>query len=213
MAFRYTLIGAVTLAVTSLSGAQAQAQAQSPFPPVGQERQSPFPPVGREQQSPFPPVGQRASPFPSVGQQSPFPQAGQPQQSSPCVEQFLPLRQEVDKRFEATKAGIAKKGTAPEICNLLTKFSQAETALMKFVEKSSDACPFPADLLTNIKASNAKTEVYRKQACTAAAAPARQARPAAPTLSDALSPPVASKDNTKTGRGTLDSLGGNPLAR
>jgi hypothetical protein len=199
MAFRYTLIGAVTLAVTSVAGAQAQ---------------SPFPPVGQEQQSPFPPVGQSPSPFPPVGQQSPFPQVGQPQQqSSPCVEQFLPLRQEVDKRFEATKAGIAKKGTAPEICNLLTKFSQAETALMKFVEKNTGNCPFPADMLTNIKASNAKTEGYRKQACTAASAPARPARPTEPTLSDALSPPVAGKDNTRTGRGTLDSLGGNPLAR
>ena len=195
MAFRYTLIGAVTLAVTSVAGAQ------SPFPPVGQEQQSPFPPVGQP------------SPFPPVGQQSPFPQVGQPQQRSPCVEQFLPLRQEVDKHFEATKAGIAKKGTAPEICNLLTKFSQAEAALMKFVEKNTGTCPFPADMLTNIKASNAKTETYRKQACTAAAAPARPARPTEPTLSDALSPPVATKDNTRTGRGTLDSLGGNPLAR
>lgn len=201
MAFRYTLIGAVTLAVTSVAGAQAQ---------------SPFPPVGQEKQSPFPPVGQRASPFPPVGQeqQSPFPRVGQPQQSSPCVDQFVPLREELDKRFEAAKAGIAKHGTAPEICSLLTKFSQAEVALLKFVEKNSGNCPFPSDMLGNVKASNAKTETYRKQACTAAAAgPARAARPTEPTLSDALSPPVASKDNTKTGRGTLDSLGGNPLAR
>jgi hypothetical protein len=198
MSFRYTLIGAVTLAVTSVAGGQAQ---------------SPFPPVGKEQQSPFPPVGQRASPFPPVGQQSPFPQVGQPQQSAPCVDQFVPLREEVDKRFEAAKAGITKHGTAPEICNLLTKFSQAEVALMKFVEKNSGNCPFPADMLGNVKASNAKTEGYRKQACTAAAGPARAARPAEPTLSDALSPPVAGKDNTKTGRGTLDSLSGNPLAR
>jgi hypothetical protein len=200
MAFRYTLIGAVTLVVTSVAGAQAQ---------------SPFPPVGQEQRSPFPPVGQRASPFPPVGgQQSPFPQVGQPQQSSPCVDQFVPLREEVDKRFEAAKAGITKHGTAPEICNLLTKFSQAEVALMKYVEKNVGNCPFPPDMLGQVKASNAKTEGYRKQACTAAAAgPARAARPAEPTLSDALSPPVASGANTKTGRGTLDSLSGNPLAR
>jgi hypothetical protein len=191
MAFRYTLIGAVTLAVTSVAGAQAQ----SPFPPVGQEQQ-------------------RASPFPPVGGESPFPRVGQQQQSSACVDQFVPLREELDKRFEAAKAGIAKHGTAPEICSLLTKFSQAEVALLKFVEKNSGNCPFPSDMLGNVKASNAKTETYRKQACTAAAAgPARAARPAEPTLSDALSPPVATKDNTKTGRGTLDSLGGNPLAR
>jgi hypothetical protein len=197
MAFRYTLIGAVTLAVTSVAGAQAQ----SPFPPVGQEQRSPFPPV------------RQPSPFPPVGQPSPLPQIGQSQQSSRCVDQFVPLRQEVDTRFEATKAGIEKKGSAAEICNLLTKFTKAEVALMKFVEKNSDTCPFPPDMLNNIKASNAKSEGYRKQACTAAAAPARSARPAEPTLSDALSPPVAGKDNTRTGRGTLDSLGGNPLAR
>jgi hypothetical protein len=199
MAFRTTLIGAVTLAVTSVAGAQAQ----SPFPPVGQEQRSPFPPVGQERQSPFPPVGQS----------SPFPQPGRQQQSSPCLDQFVPLREEVDKRFEATKAGIAKKGSAAEICDLLTKFTRAELALMKFVEKNTGSCPFPPNMLDNIKASNAKSEGYRKQACTAAAAPARTARPAQPTLSDALSPPVASKDNTRTGRGTFDSLGGNPLAR
>lgn len=186
MAFRYTLIGAVTLAVTSVAGAQAQ----SPFPPVGQEQRSPFPPVG---------------------QQSPFPGVGQPQQNPPCLDQFMPLRQEVDKRFEAAKAGIDRHGSAAEMCNLLTKFTQAETALLKFIQQNSATCPFPPNLLENIKASNAKSEGYRKQACTAAAAPQR--RPAEPTLSDALTPPALNKDTTRTGGGTLDSLGGNPLAR
>ena len=196
MAFRLTLLGAVTLAVISVAGAQAQ----SPFPPVGQEQQraSPFPPVGSETQ------------IPQFGQPQSQPQ---PQQNSPCLNQYLPLREEVDKRFEATKAGIAKHGSAAEICNLLTKFSQAETALMKFVEKNSSSCPFPPNMLQDIKASNVKSEGYRKQACTAASGPARPARPAEPTLSDALSPPALNKDNTRTGRGTLDSLSGNPLAR
>jgi hypothetical protein len=199
MAFGYTLLGAVTLAVISVAGAQAQ----SPFSPVGQEL------LQQQRASPFPPPGQ--SQIPMLGQ----PQAQQPQQqSSPCVDQFVPLRQEVDKRFEATKAGIAKHGSAAEICNLLTKFSQAEAALMKFVEKNSATCPFPANMLENIKASNVKSEGYRKQACTAATSgPARPGRPAEPTLSDALSPPPLNKDNTSTGRGTLDSLSGNPLAR
>jgi hypothetical protein len=200
MACRYTLLGAVTLAVISVTGAQSQ----SPFPPAGPELEaSPFPAPSAAPQIPM--LGQPQS--------RPQPQQQQQQQNSPCVDQFLPLRQEVDKRFEATKAGIAKKGSAAEICNLLTKFSQAEAALMKFVEKNSGTCPFPPNMLENIKASNVKSEGYRKQACTAAAAPARSARPAEPTLSDALSPPALNKDNTRTGRGTLDSLGGNPLAR
>jgi hypothetical protein len=199
MACRYTLLGAVTLAVISVAGAQAQSQ--SPFPPAGPELQA----------SPFP-APSAAPQIPMLGPQS-RPQPQQQQQGSACVDQYLPLREEVDKRFEATKAGIARKGGAPEICNLLTKFSQAEAALMKFIEKNTGNCPFPPNMLENIKASNVKSEGYRKQACTAAAAPARPTRPTEPTLSDALSPPALNKDNTRTGRGTLDSLGGNPLAR
>ncbi|MEA2984645.1 MAG: hypothetical protein QOD94_899 [Alphaproteobacteria bacterium] len=188
MLLRYALMAAAALAVAGI----AEAQAQSPFPPVGQ------------QASPFPPVGQQASPFPPPGQ---------PQQKPPCFDQFLPLRQEVEKRFEAAKAGIERRGSAAELCNLLTKFTQAEVQMIKYVRENGTACNFPPNLLESVQASNVKSEGYRKQACTAAAAPAKPARPTAPTLSDALSPPVAGKDNTQTGRGTLDSLGGNPLAR
>jgi len=196
MLLRYALIAAAAFAAAGI----AEVRAQSPFPPVGQQQPSPFPPVG--QQSPFPPVGQQS-----------FPPIGQPQQKPPCVDEFLAMRQELDKRFETVRTTLARKPTAVEACGALTKFTQTEIALIKFVEKNNGTCPFPPDLLATIKASNAKSESYRKQACTAAAAPARPTRPAEPTLSDALSPPVAGKDNTRTGRGTLDSLGGNPLAR
>jgi hypothetical protein len=141
-----------------------------------------------------------------------FPGGSQPQQRPPCLDQFIPLRQEVDKRFEAAKAGIDKRGSPAEQCGLLTKFTQAETTLIKFMEKNSATCPFPPGMLENIKAAHVKSDGYRKQWCAAANAPARPAR-AEPTLSDALTPPVAGKDNTSTGRGTLDSLSGNPLAR
>jgi hypothetical protein len=198
MLLRYALVAAVALGADGI----AEVRAQSPFPPVGQEQQSPFPPVGQQQQSPFPPPGQPS--LPGYGQQ---------QQMPPCFQEFIPLRQDVDKRFEAAKAGIEKRIGAAEMCNLLTKFSQAEGTLIKFIEKNAPTCPFPANMLQSVKASNAKTEGYRKQACNAAAAPARPMRPAEPTLSDALSPPIVGKDNTKTGSGTLDSLSGNPLAR
>ena len=200
MQLRHTFLAAAALAVAGIAGAQAQ----SPFPPVGGQQASPFPPAG-QQSSPFPPVGGQASPFPPVGQQEP--------QRSACVDDFMPLRQEVDKRFEAAKKGIDKRAGASEMCSLLTKFAQSESTLIKFVEKNGASCPFPPNLLETIKASHGTTEGYRKQACTAAAAPPRPARPAEPTLSDALAPPPPSAANTRTGRGTLDSLSGNPLAR
>jgi hypothetical protein len=157
-------------------------------------------------QSPFPPVGQQQSPFPPIGQ----PQ--QPQQKPPCFDQFIPLRKEVDKRFEVTKAAIDKRAGAPELCRLLTRFNEAEIAMIKYVEENGTWCSFPPDAVQNMKVTHAKSVEYRKQACAAAAAP-RPQRPAEPTLSDALSPPIPNKDTTRTGRGTLDSLGGNPIGR
>ena len=39
-------------------------------------------------------------------------------------------------------------------------------------------------------------------------------KPKAPTLSDAIgTPPLDTANNTKTGRGTFDTLTGNPLAK
>jgi hypothetical protein len=192
MMLRYALMAAAAFAA---AGA-AEVRAQSPFPPAGAEQRSPFPPVG--QQSPFPPVGQ-PSPF--------------PQQKPPCYDEFTPLRQEVDKRFQAAKAALDRRGTAAELCTLLTQFTQAESSLVKFVQQNAATCMFPPNMLETVKASHVKSEGYRKQACTAAAAPARPARPAEPTLSDSLAPPAVNKDTTRTGRGTFDSLGGNPLAR
>jgi hypothetical protein len=197
MAFRYTLMGAVAFAVTSV----AVAQAQSPFPPAG----------GQSQASPFPPAGTQA--LPQIGmpgrQQQP-----QQQEMPQCIKDFLSLREEVDKRFTVVKAMMEKKPTAIEACNGLTRFTQAETTLIKFAEKNASNCPFPAGLIDNIKASHVKSEDYKSKACTAAAQQQqRPARAAEPTLSDALSPPPLTKDTTSTGRGTLDSLSGNPLAR
>ena len=119
----------------------------------------------------------------------------------------------MDKRFEAVKTTMAKRPSASEACSTLTRFTQAEVTLLKYVEKNSPTCSFPPGLLDNIKASNAKSEGYRKQACTAAQQQQRPARAAEPTLSDAFGAPALNKDTTRTGRGTLDSLSGNPLAR
>jgi hypothetical protein len=178
MLLRYAFLAAAALSVAGI----AEAQAQSPFPPVGQ------------QASPFPPVGQ-------------------PQQKPPCFDQFIPLRQEVDKRFEVAKAALERRAPASELCSLLTKFTDAEVSMIKYVEQNGPWCNFPPNLLDSMKSSHVKSQGYKKQACTAAASPPRPARPAEPTLSDAFGSPPLNKDTTRTGRGTFDSLSGNPLAR
>lgn len=131
-------------------------------------------------------------------------------QVPPCVAKFIPLKEEMDKRFIATKAAIDRKAGAAELCTLLTRFTEAESKVVKYAEEQGIWCEFPPQVIQSMKASQAKSQEYRKQACTAAAQPRR---PATPSLSDALGAPVPDASTTRTGRGTLDSLGGNPLAR
>jgi len=191
MLFRQALMAAVAVAVANV----AAAQAQSPFPDP------------RQQASPFPDPNQTVLP----GQQ---PARPQPQEMPACIKQFISMRENLDKRFDETRKVMEKKPSAAEACNALTKFTQTETALIKYVEKQGTNCPFPPELLDTMKASSAKTTGYRQKACAAAKAEHQGApRPSQPTLSDAFGPPVVSGESTRTGRGTLDSLSGNPLAR
>lgn len=205
MPLRYAFLAAAALCVVGL----AEAQAQSPFPPVGQQKASPFPPAGQE-----------ASPFPSPDTTTVFGVPGQqaaPAQSEqlpPCLKDFIPLREEVEKRFEVVKTTMAKKPTAAEACTILTRFTQAETALITFLDKNSSTCPFPPGLADNIKATHVKSDSFKKQACTAAAQQQqRVARPAQPTLSDAFGSPAPNAANTRSGGGTFDTLSGSPLGR
>jgi hypothetical protein len=197
MTLRDTGMAALVFFVASVAAAQAQ---MADFPPVGQQA-SPFPP----------PPGQPARPSapPAAGPGFSGSGFGQPEKP-PCYDEFVAHGDEIAKRFDAAQGGINKRLSAKEICGLLTKLSQSENKAIKFVQQNTTKCGFPPEILQNVKMRNAKTEEFRKQACTAAARPAR---PAEPTLSDALSAPAVGKDNTKTGGGTLDSLFGNPLAR
>ena len=139
-------------------------------------------------------------------------QAGAPAaQPPPCVAQFLPLRQEAEKRFNLVKSAIQRKAPAAELCRLFTHFAESETKMIKYAEEQGVWCDFPPEVLRGLKVNQTKSQEYRKQACTAAAQAPR--RPAGPSLSDALSPPVPDANTTRTGRGTFDSLSGNPLTR
>lgn len=206
MAFRSILMGAVVLVALGVPEAGAQ------FPPPNATM---VPPSGS---SPFPSPNTTAVPPSGPGGFGAPPRGGgfaQPQsdQPPPCIKQFMSLREEREKRMAAAQNTMSKKPTADAACQVLTKLAQSEGALVKYVsQQPPGSCPFPPDLLDNIKGSFSRTDGYRKQACAAAATP-KATKPAEPTLSDAFSAPTIGKENTKTGRGTLDSLYGNPLAR
>jgi hypothetical protein len=90
------------------------------------------------------------------------------------------------------------------------RFTTAEAAVVKFLEVNKTWCGVPEQLVQQAKANHEKTLKFRTAVCTEAPA----AKPRPPSLSDAIgTPSVDSADNTKTGRGTFDTLTGNPLAK
>jgi len=123
---------------------------------------------------------------------------------------FVPLKEDAQQKALAVRTAIQKKVERKDICTLVQRFYAAEEVVVKFLEKNKSWCGIPEEAITAAKANHENTGKFRTAACTEAPV----AKPRAPSLSDAISTPsVDTGANTKTGRGTLDTLKGNPLAK
>ncbi len=132
-------------------------------------------------------------------------------QSSPvqCAA-FGGLRDDAEKKALAVRAAIEHKAERKDICTLVQRFFSAEETVVKFLEQNKSWCGVPEQAITTAKSNHERTLKFRTAACTEAPA----AKPRPPSLSDAISTPsIDTGNNTRTGRGTLDSLNGNPLAK
>jgi hypothetical protein len=123
---------------------------------------------------------------------------------------FIPLRDDAQQKAAAVRAATEHKAERKEVCALVTRFATAEAAVVKFLEANKTWCGIPDEAVKAAKTGHERTLKFRTVACSEAPA----AQPKAPTLSDAIATPsIDSAANTKTGRGTLDTLNGNPLAK
>jgi hypothetical protein len=120
---------------------------------------------------------------------------------------FMKLKEEADVKGHAIQ-DVAKKHDRKLMCGAVTRFVEIETKVVKFLIDNKTTCGVPDQAVSTAKASHEKTVQFREQVC------AEQPQPKAPTLSDALgTPTLDTRKNTKTGKGTLDTLTGNPLAQ
>jgi hypothetical protein len=221
---------AVAITVSMSAYAAAPAVAQSPWPQAQPQAQqaapSPWPQAQPSQaaQSPWPQAQQPQAAQPAWApppqqppqqQSGPDPWSAKPQQEQmpPCLAEFVKLRTDVEKHGGKIKAaGERKEKPSPkEACGLFNAFTAAEAKMIKYAVGPGVACGIPAQVIDNMKQSHAKSSEIRARVCQVAAAGPR--RPAAPSLSDALSAPVTNADNIKTGRGTFDTLTGTPLGK
>lgn len=127
--------------------------------------------------------------------------------ASPC-EGFRPLTEVAQKRGAAIGEAQKHHPDRKEMCTLVSQFSVAEAAVVKFLETNQTWCGVPPEAVKNAKATHDKTLKFKEVVC------APQPQPKIPTLSDAIgTPKVDTAKNTKTGHGTFDTLTGNPLAK
>jgi hypothetical protein len=123
--------------------------------------------------------------------------------------QFQALSVDTQKKADAAQTAMKAKADRKEICTLLTTFVAAESLLIKFLVENKTWCGVPDQAITVSQANHEKSMKFRTAACSDDGV-----RPKVPTLSDAIkTPSVDSATNTKTGRGTFDTLTGNPLGK
>jgi hypothetical protein len=120
---------------------------------------------------------------------------------------FIGLKNEAEQKALAVRSAMEHKADRKDICALVQRFYTAEEAVVKFLEKNKVGCGVPEQAITVSKTNHEHTLKFQTAACA-------EPKPRAPSLSDAIgTPSVDTAGNTKTGRGTLDTLNGNPLAK
>jgi hypothetical protein len=123
---------------------------------------------------------------------------------------FIGLRDEAQKKALAVRTAVEHKVDRKEICGLVQRYFAAESTVLKFLEDNKTWCGIPEEAIKAAKDNHEHTGKFRTAACQEGPV----GKPKEPSLSDAIgTPSVDTGANTRTGRGTLDSLNGNPLAR
>jgi hypothetical protein len=214
----------IPLTVVAIAHA-GQSFAQSAFPAPLPGRSAPvndpaFPPVNGA--APSASFGAAPSSFPVTGAAPVTGSAFERGPASPsqgpsdeCMKQFVPLREEAEKRGKLIKAASDRHASPDEACKLIGSFGQSEIKMIKYVETNSSKCGIPQQIADQLKNGHKNTEAMQKKVC-AVAQQGQQRAPAAPSLSEALGSSAALPEANlaaKKGGSTFDTLNGNVLAR
>jgi hypothetical protein len=163
---------------------------------------------------PAPPPGAAPPPMaaPPPGAQG---RPGPGQEPPTCIRDFVPLRDEAQKRGNLIQAAATRKAPRQEVCQLFKNFEASEAKVVKFVTANQAQCQIPQEAVTTLKTNHDRTIKTRTQICAdgpMGAAPG--APPPGPKLSDELGVRGVAGPNTgSAGSGTFNTLTGNALSR
>jgi hypothetical protein len=224
------LIVPLTLAVLSATASSALAQGAFPAPLPGQAaapaNDPAFPPVNGAR--PMASVGAGpASPFPSggaapmMGGGGGFAQPAPPSQmgggggpSQACMNGFIPLREDAEKKGKLIKAASDRHAPPDEACGIIRNYSAAEVKMIKYVETNATKCGIPGQVADQLKAGHKNTEGLVQKVC-GIAEQIKTRGPAGPSLSEVLGSASMAPEATASRKGgsTFDTLNGNVLSR
>jgi hypothetical protein len=80
----------------------------------------------------------------------------------PCWDDFMPLREEAQKRATAISVAGKRKADSKEICELFGRFAEAEAKVIQFIEANGQWCGIPPEALSQMKRSQSKANEMRK---------------------------------------------------
>jgi hypothetical protein len=226
----HRLIVPLTLAVLAFGARSALAQGGFPAPLPGQQQARPiandpaFPPVngaapaasiGAAPASPFPSTG--AAPIagnPSSFAPAPPSQGGGGAQAQACMNGFMPLREDAEKKGKLIKAAGDRHAGPDEACKLIKNYGAAELKMIKYVEANASKCNIPAQVADQLKAGHKNTEGLEQRVCGVAEQMQKRG-PAGPSLSEVLGSANSAPEATATRKAgsTFDTLNGNVLQR
>ncbi len=132
------------------------------------------------------------------------------------MKDFIPLRQEAEKRGNLIKAAGEHHAPPQEACKLFKSFGEAEIKMIKYVESHSSQCGIPPQIAEQLKNGHKNSETMQQKICAVAEQAAQQRAPAGPSLSEVLGSAAIVPDADaakKKGGSTFDTLSGNALTR
>ena len=129
------------------------------------------------------------------------------------MKNFVPLREEAEKRGKMIKAASERRAPPDEACKLIGNYSKAEQKMISYVEANAAKCGIPPQIGEQLKNGHKNTEAMQQKVCAVAAQ--RPTGPAGPSLSEVLGSSAALPEASpvKKGGSTFDTMNGNVLAR
>lgn len=133
-----------------------------------------------------------------------------------CANEFLPLREAVEREGMAVKALADRKAPREQVCSQIKKFAATEAKYVKYLTDNQSWCGVPPEAIKQVKATHSHTLKLRTQVCEGGGAMGGgpPGPPPGPGLSEALGTAQSfAPASPKTARGTYDTLTGNPFQR